>query len=331
MATMRCVRFDRPGGPEVLDLAEMERPAPGPGEVLLRVEAAGMNRADLAQRAGVYPPPPGASPLLGLEAAGAVAAVGDGVTSLREGDRVCALTPGGAYAEYVRVDASHCMPFPVGFSAIQAAAVPEAAMTVWSNIFTQARLAPGERLLVHGGTSGVGSFAIQLAVARGHEVLATVGSQEKMAAVARWGARAIHHRDEVFEQRALELTGGRGVDVILDIVGGEYTARNVRALAMDGRLVQIAFQQGATATLEWMEVLRRRAVLTGTLLRPRSNEDKAGITATLLREVWPLYAAGTLPPPVVDRVFAMDDVRAAHAYMDSGRHIGKIVLAWDPV
>lgn len=306
----------------------MARPEPAPGEVLLRVEAVGMNRADLAQRAGFYPPQPGASPLLGLEAAGTVGAVGAGVTSLREGDRVCALTPGGAYAQYVRVPASHCLPFPQGCSVIEAAAIPEAAMTVWSNVFMQARLAPGESLLVHGGTSGVGSFAIQLAIARGHAVLATVGSSEKVAAVTQWGARAIHHREERFEARVLELTGGRGVDVILDIVGGDYTPRNVKALALDGRLVQIAFQQGATATLEWMEVLRRRAVLTGSLLRPRSIEDKVGITSALLREIWPLYAAGTLPRPVIDRVFAMDDVRQAHAYMDSGRHIGKIVLAW---
>ncbi|WP_205960683.1 NAD(P)H-quinone oxidoreductase [Ramlibacter rhizophilus] len=327
---MRCVQVEGPGGPEVLRLAEMPLPEPGPGEVRLKVQAVGMNRADIAQRAGTYPPPPGANPLLGLEAAGTVDAVGEGVDTLHAGDAVCALTPGGAYAQYVCVPASHCLPFPPGFDLVQAAAFPEAAWTVWSNVYEQARLAPGERLLVHGGASGVGSFAIQLAVARGHEVLATVGSAQKAAIVEGWGARAIRYREERFEDRVTELTGGRGVNVILDMVGGDYTARNVRCLALDGRLVQIAFQQGATATLEWMEVLRRRAVITGTLLRPRSVEDKARIGTAVVRELWPLYASGRLAPPVVDRVFPMTEVQAAHAYMDSGRHVGKIVLAWNP-
>ncbi|MBL0421089.1 NAD(P)H-quinone oxidoreductase [Ramlibacter sp. AW1] len=325
---MRCVQIERPGGPEVLSIGEAPRPEAGPGEVLIRVEAAGMNHADLAQRAGKYPPPPDASPLLGLEAAGTVAAVGPGVQSLREGDRVCTLTHGGAYAEYVRAPAAHCLPFPAGCRAAEAAAVPEVAMTVWSNVWGHGRLAPGERLLVHGGASGIGSFAIQLAVARGHEVLATVGSPGKVAAVSRWGAKPIAYREEPFEDRVAALTDGRGVDVILDMVGGDYTPRNVRCLAMDGRLVQIAFLQGGSTTLNWMDVLRRRAVLTGSLLRPRSTQDKARIVAELQREVWPLYAAGTLPRPVVDRVFPFEQVRQAHEFMDSGAHIGKIVLEW---
>ncbi len=328
--TMRQIEMSGPGGPEVLHMAEGPRPQPGPGEVLVRVKAVGMNNADLGQRAGRYPPPPGASPLLGLEMSGTIEALGpeQGDSPWQVGDAVCALTAGGAYAEFVAVPASLCMPLPPGFTHVQAAALPEAAMTVWSNIFMLGALAPGESLLVHGGASGIGSYAIPLAHALGHPVFATVGSADKAVAVKSWGATPILHTEQDFEAEIARLTQGRGVDVILDMVGGDYTARNIRCLAMDGRLVQLAFLKGPKVEIDLMDVVRRRARLTGSLLRPRSVAEKTAIVQALMQHVWPLYQSGRLPRPVIDRVIPMAGVRKAHEHMESGRHIGKIILSW---
>jgi NADPH2:quinone reductase len=327
---MRQVCFDHFGGPEVLHMAEVARPEPATGEVRIRVAAAGINRADLAQREGSYAPPPGASTVLGLEVSGTVDAVGAGVPADWLGRRVCSLTAGGGYAEWVCVPAALCMALPPGFDLVQAAAFPEAAMTVWSNVFQLGRLAKGESLLVHGGTSGVGAFAIALARALGHEVFATAGGERKCEVVRAWGATAIDHRSQDFAERVLAGTGGRGVDVVLDMVGGGYLARNVSCLAMDGRVVQIAFLQGARAELDLMQLMRRRAVLTGSLLRPRADTEKAAIVRELVAQVFPLIASGRLAPPVIDSVLAMTDAHQAHARMATSAHIGKLVLAWEP-
>lgn len=260
---------------------------------------------------------------------GVVDALGPDVSgAVSVGERVCALTAGGSYAEYVTVPAALCLPIPAGFTPVQAAALPEAAMTVWSNIFMLAAMAPGESLLVHGGASGIGSHAIPLARALGHAVYATVGSAEKARAVAGWGAIPIVHTEQDFEAEILRLTNQRGVDVILDMVGGDYTARNIRCLAMDGRVVQLAFLKGGEVSLNLMDLVRRRARLTGSLLRPRSVQDKAAIVEALRARVWPLFEDGRLAPPVIDHVFPMEQVCQAHERMESGRHIGKIVLTW---
>jgi NADPH:quinone reductase len=323
--TMRLIEADGPGGPEVLHIAEGPVPAFGPDDVLIRVAAAGLNRADLMQRAGKYPPPPDASPILGLEVAGEIAARGDAVTQWEPGDKVCSLTHGGGYAEYVAVPASHCLPVPQGFSMVEAAALPEAAMTVWSNIFDRAHLKPGETLLVHGGTSGVGSFAIQYAVAFGSPTFATAGGETKCAAVRKFGAQAIDYRSEDFVQAVLAATEGRGVDVILDIIGGDYTLRNLHAIAKDGRIAQVSWQDGNMVQIDLALMARKRATLTGSHLRPRTREDKAAIVAALRDKVWPLYEGGGIRP-LIHAVYPLEEAAAAHREMAAGSHIGKIVL-----
>jgi NADPH:quinone reductase len=323
---MRVVEISRFGGPEVLVPARRPVPEPGEGEILIRVHAAGVNRPDALQRAGGYEPPPGASDLPGLEAAGEVAAVGPGAERWRVGDRVCALLPGGGYAEYVTTPAAHALPVPGGLPMTEAAGLCETFFTVWSNVFERGRLAAGEAFLVHGGSSGIGTTAIQLAAARGARVFATAGSAEKCAACERLGAeRAINYREEDFVAVVQELTGGGGVDVILDMVGGAYIPRNVRALALEGRLVLIAFLGGAKVELNFSPVMRRRLTITGSTLRPQSVEAKARIAAGVEREVWPLIEAGRIRP-VLDQTFPLEEAAAAHARMESSAHIGKIIL-----
>lgn len=325
---MKQVTFSQFGPPQVMGVTQAPLPQPRAGEVRIRVAAAGINRADVAQRQGTYAAPPGASPILGLEVSGHIDALGAGPHTLAEGDAVCALTAGGGYAEYVCVPAAHCLPIPRGLSVIEAAALPEAAMTVWSNLFGPRHLREGETLLVHGGTSGIGSFAILLARALGHPTIATVGNAEKLRCVHGWGAQGINYREVDFVDEVQRLTQGRGVDVVLDMVGHDYVNRNLRCLAMDGRIVQIAFQKGARANVDLMELLRRRAVLTGSLLRPRSDHDKASIVAELKTRVWPLFASGCLPAPPIDTVFPMAHVGEAHERMEASLHIGKMLLVW---
>lgn len=320
---MRVIEISRPGGPEVLVPATRPEPVPGEGEIVIRVGWAGVNRPDALQRAGNYAPPPGASDLPGLEASGHVAAVGPGVTRWREGDAVCALLPGGGYAEYVVTHAAHALPVPQGMDLRAAACLPETFFTVWSNVFERGGLQAGERFLVHGGTSGIGTTAIQLAAARGARVFATAGSDEKCAACLELGAEAaINYREADFVER---MRAEGGADLILDMVGGEYLPRNVKALADDGRLVQIAFLQGPRVALNFAEVMVRRLAITGSTLRPQSVAAKARIAAALEAEVWPLLAAGRIAP-VMDSEFALEDAAKAHARMESSEHIGKIVL-----
>jgi NADPH2:quinone reductase len=325
-ARMQAVEITRPGGPEVLQVTQRPTPAPKPGEVVIAVTTAGVNRPDCFQRAGSYAPPPGASDLPGLEVAGTVAALGEGVTQWRIGDAVCALTPGGGYAQYCATPAAHCLPVPRGMTLAQAAALPETFFTVWINVFERARLSPGETLLVQGGSSGIGVTAIQMARAFGHRVFATAGSAEKCAACERLGAeRAVNYRTEDFVEVVKQLTGGRGVDVILDMVGGEYVPRELKCLATDGRLSIIAFLGGSKASLDMSDILYRRLTITGSTLRPRSIEYKAQVAAALRERVWPLLEAGTLRP-VIYQTFALDQAAAAHALMESSVHIGKILL-----
>jgi putative PIG3 family NAD(P)H quinone oxidoreductase len=324
--TMRVVEITAPGGPEVLVPATRPVPEPAAGEILIRVHAAGVNRPDALQRAGAYAPPPGASDLPGLEAAGEVAAVGPGVTEWSVGDPVCALLPGGGYAEYALTHAAHALPVPEGLSMLEAAALCETFFTVWHNVFERGHLQAGETFLVHGGSSGIGTTAIQLASARGARVFATAGSAEKCAACLRLGAeRAIDYREADFVAAVREATGGRGVDLILDMVGGEYLARDVRALATDGRLVMIAFLGGAVAELNFAQVMTKRLTITGSTLRPQSIEAKARMAAALRAEVWPLLASGRIAP-VMDRAYPLEAAAEAHARMESSAHIGKIVL-----
>ena len=325
-AVMRVVEITQPGKPEVLKPASRPLPQPKTGEVLVKVEAAGVNRPDVLQRTGHYPVPPGASDIPGLEIAGRVAAAGVGVSGWRVGDAVCALVQGGGYAEYCAAPALQCLPIPNGLSAIEAASLPETFFTVWSNVFDRARLAPGESFLVHGGSSGIGVTAIQMVKAFGHTVFATAGSPEKCAACEKLGAdRAIDYKTEDFAAVVQDATGGRGVDVILDMVGGDYVDRELKCLADDGRIVLIAFLGGSRATLNLNEILRRRLVVTGSTLRPRPVEFKGAIAAKLREKVWPLVEAGRIKP-VVHETFPLDQAARAHELMESGRHIGKIVL-----
>ena len=320
------VEIAEPGPPEVLRPARRPVLPPGPGEVLVRVAAAGVNRPDVLQRLGRYPPPPGASDVPGLEVAGEVAAVGEGVEGWRAGDAVCALVAGGGYAEYCLAPAPQCLPVPRGLSVGEAAALPETFFTVWTNVFERGRLAPGETLLVHGGSSGVGTAAISLARALGSRVLATAGSPEKCAACATLGAeRAINYRDEDFVAVVKERTGGRGADVILDMVGGDYIPRNLDCLALEGRLVLIALQRGARAELSFATLLSRRLTITGSSLRPRTVEQKGAIARALRENVWPLLESGQVRP-VVHARFPLAEAAAAHRLMESGAHIGKIIL-----
>jgi len=324
--TMKVVDALEPGGPEALVVVERPMPDVGPRDVLIEVAAAGVNRPDILQRRGRYPPPPGAPAHPGLEVAGVVVAVGAEVDTLRSGDRVCALLAGGGYAEYCAVPVEQVLPVPAGLSLVEAASLPEAYFTVWSNLYGAGRLAAGEWLLVHGGASGIGTAAIQLARARGSVVIATAGSAENGRFCRALGAaHAIDYRTEDFVAAVARLTDGRGVDVILDMVGGAYLPRNLEALAMDGRLVTIGIQGGAAGTLDLWRVMRRRLTLTGSLLRPRSVEFKGAVRAQLEQHVWPLFENGTLRT-VVDKVFPLAQAAAAHAYMESGAHPGKIVL-----
>ena len=319
---MRAVEITRPGGPEVLVIGQRPVPVPGYGQVLIRVAWAGVNRPDALQRAGLYAPPPGASDLPGLECSGMIESVGPGV-SLAVGDRVCALLPGGGYAEYAVTPAAHCLPIPAGLSLQQAACLPETFFTVWSNVFMRGGLQGGERFLVHGGSSGIGTTAIQLAHAFGARVFATAGDDAKCAACVGLGAElAINYKTTDFVD-VVKAQGG--ADVILDMVGGDYMARNISALADDGRLVQIAFLQGPKAELNMAPFMMRRLTWTGSTLRPQSDLAKGRIAGQLLAHVWPLLVAGKVAP-VIDSEFTLAEAAAAHARMESSAHIGKIVL-----
>ena len=323
---MRAVEVSAPGPPEVLKPIERPDPVPGTGEVRIRVAAAGVNRPDVLQRKGAYPPPPGASDLPGLEVAGVIDALGDGVAGWRVGDRVCALVSGGGYAALCTAPAVQCLPIPASMDFVTAAAIPETFFTVWTNVFDRGRLRTGETALFHGGSSGIGTTAIQLAVARGARVFATAGSDEKCRACERLGAeRGINYRTEDFVNVIKQVTDGRGVDLILDIVGGDYIARDLVALAVEGRLVVIGFMGGDTATLDFRRILGRRLTITGSTLRPRTPAEKGEIAAALRREVWPLVERG-LVQPVIYRTFPLEQAAAAHALMESSEHVGKIVL-----
>lgn len=322
---MRVVEIAAPGGPEVLRVARRPVPVPGAGEILIEVHAAGVNRPDALQRAGAYAPPPGASDLPGLECAGVVAAVGPGV-KWAVGERVCALLPGGGYADYAVTHQDHALPIPGSLGMIEAAALCETFFTVWSNVFVRGGLKAGESFLVHGGSSGIGTTAIQLAAARGARVFATAGSEAKCRACVDLGAElAINYRAEDFVEAVRAATHGAGVNLILDMVGGSYLARDVKALAPDGRLVMIAHLEGAKVELNFGLVMAKRLTITGSTLRPQSIEAKAVIAADLEREVWPLLAAGRIAP-VMDEVFALEEAAEAHARMESSAHVGKIVL-----
>ena len=323
---MRAIEISAPGAPDVLHLAERPVPVPGPGQVVLKVAYAGVNRPGALQRAGLYNPPAGASDLPGLEASGTIAACGAGVLGLQQGQQVCALLPGGGYAEYAVTQAAHCLPVPNGFDLKQAACLPETFFTVWSNVFQRGGLKAGERFLLHGGSSGIGTTAIQLARAFGARVFTTAGSDAKCRACLDLGAeRAVNYRETDFVPI---MQGEGGADVILDMVGGDYIARNLDALADDGRLVQIAFLQGPKTSLNFTQVMTRRLTLTGSTLRPQSDVAKARIAASLLSQVWPLLSAGRIAP-VIDSCFDLDQAAQAHARMETSTHIGKIVLRID--
>lgn len=323
---MRAIEISAPGAPDVLHLAERPVPVPGPGQVVLKVAYAGVNRPDALQRAGLYNPPAGASDLPGLEASGTIAACGAGVLGLQQGQQVCALLPGGGYAEYAVTQAAHCLPVPNGFDLKQAACLPETFFTVWSNVFQRGGLKAGERFLLHGGSSGIGTTAIQLARAFGARVFTTAGSDAKCRACLDLGAeRAVNYRETDFVPI---MQGEGGADIILDMVGGDYIARNLDALADDGRLVQIAFLQGPKTSLNFTQMMTRRLTLTGSTLRPQSDVAKARIAASLLSQVWPLLSAGRIAP-VIDSCFDLDQAAQAHARMETSTHIGKIVLRID--
>ncbi|MGE5548048.1 MAG: NAD(P)H-quinone oxidoreductase [Solirubrobacterales bacterium] len=323
--TMTCIEITQPGPADVLKPATRPTPRPGKGEVLIRVAAAGINRPDVLQRQGAYPAPPGASDLPGLEVAGTIAALGEGVTSWTVGDAVCALVPGGGYAGFATTDARHCLPVPKGLDMVQAAALPETVFTVWHNVFERGGLKAGERFLVHGGASGIGTTAIQMAKGLGATVFATAGGQAKCEACRTLGAdRAIDYTAEDFVEVVKAETKG-GVNVILDMVGGDYIPRNIKALAPDGRLVNIAFLKGSTADLNFMSVMLKRLTLTGSTLRPQSDEAKARMAASLRDKVWPLIEAGRIRP-VVHATYPLEKAAEAHGLMESNTHIGKIVL-----
>ncbi len=325
-ATMTAIEVSEPGGPDALKPATQPLPTPGADEVLIKVAAAGVNRADILQRRGFYPPPPGAPNTPGLEVAGTVAALGSGVGTCKPGDEVCALLAGGGYAEYCAVPAPQVLPVPKGLSMIEAAGVPETFFTVWTNVFDQAGLETGERFLVHGGSSGIGTTAIQLARAFGAEVYATAGSAEKCAACEKLGAaRAINYREEDFVAVIKEATNGEGVNVILDMVGGDYVQRNFEVLAIEGRLVNIAFLGGVKAQVNFDPFLRKRLTFSGSTLRARSVEQKGAIAASLHEKVWPLLEDGTIRS-VIDSTVPLADAAKAHERMESSAHIGKIVL-----
>ena len=325
---MQAIEISAPGGPEVLRLVERPVPQPGRDEVLVRVAAAGVNRPDVLQRMGAYPPPPGASDLPGLEIAGTVVAVGQGAEMLI-GRRVCALVAGGGYAQYCVAPMGTCLPVPEVLRMTEAAAMPETLFTVWVNLFERGFAADGDTVLVHGGTSGIGTMAILLGRLFGLEVIVTCGSAEKcIAAKAIGAAHAINYREADFVEAVKQATGGNGVDVVLDMVGGDYLPRNLACLADDGRHVSIAFQRGATAEVPIMEIMRRRLTLTGSTLRPRDVQFKTMVADELAKTVWP-YVEGNRLKPVIDKVFPLAEAAAAHARMESGDHVGKIVLSME--
>jgi NADPH:quinone reductase len=323
---MIAIEIKEPGGPEVLVPVERRKPLMGEGDVLIRVAAAGVNRPDVMQRQGRYPPPPGASDIPGLEVAGTVEIVGTQAGPWQIGDQVCALVSGGGYAEYCTAPAPQCLPVPRGMDLVHAAAIPETTFTVWTNVFERGRLAPGESLLVHGGSSGIGTTAIQLANALGARVFATAGSAEKCAACEALGAeRAINYRDADFVAVVKEATGGKGVDVVLDMVAGDYLQRNLDVLAMDGRLVQIGTMGGVKAQINLIPVLQRRLWITGSTLRARSVAEKGAVAKAVHERVWPLFESGAVKVPV-HATFPLRDAAAAHRVMDASSHIGKLVL-----
>jgi putative PIG3 family NAD(P)H quinone oxidoreductase len=323
---MKQIEFGPDPRAESMRLVEAPVPAPKPGEMLIKVDHAGVNRPDLMQRSGKYPPPPDASPVLGLEVSGHIASLGAGVSGWPLGTAVCALTPGGGYAEYCTAPAGQVLPVPAGLSLAQAAGMPETWFTVWANVVELGKLATGERLLVHGGASGIGLAAIDLAALRGASCIVTVGAEDKARFCRDFGAQAaINYRTEDFVARVKELTEGAGVDVVLDMVGGDYIPRNLSLLRRDGRLVLIAFQRGARVEVDFNGVLRNRLVITGSAMRPRTVAEKTALRDALLREVWPACAAGRVRTHV-DRIFPLAEAAAAHQLMESGRHIGKILL-----
>ena len=328
--TMRAIGFAAPGGPDVLALEDgVAVPQPAPGEVLLKVAYAGVNRPDCIQRQGLYPPPPGASPILGLEASGEIVAVGEGVDPARLGEHVCALTPGGSYAEYCTVPQGHVLPVPDALTMAEAAAIPETLFTVWHNVFQRGMARDGETLLVHGGTSGIGTMAIMLGKAFGLTTIVTAGSEEKCDAARRVGAdHAIDYKTTDFVEAVGLITGETGVDLVLDMVSGDYVARNLKCLRPGGRHVTIAVLGGMKADINMALVMSKRLTLTGSTLRPRSDAFKTALRDEIAREAWPLVEDGTIRP-VMDEIFALGDAAAAHARMEGGDHIGKIVLAVD--
>ena len=329
-ATMRFIRFNGSGGPDIITLAEGPLPVPGPGQVLVKVAAAGINRPDCLQRAGGYPPPPGATDVPGLEIAGHVVAQGAGVTEPAIGAEVCALVISGGYAEYCLAEAPLCLPVPKGLSLLEAGALPENVLTVYDNVFTRGQLKAGETFLVHGGSSGIGYTAIQLAKAAGAIVYTTAGSDEKCEFCRRIGADvAINYRTEDWPARIKELTGKKGVNVILDMVGGSYMQPNVNSLAIEGRLVQIAFLKSSKTDFDFMPMMLRRLTLTGSTLRARSVELKTAITDRVRQEIWPLYESGRAKP-VIFKTFPLAQARQAHELMETSAHIGKIMLSMEP-
>jgi NADPH:quinone reductase len=323
---MRAVEISQPGGPEVLRLAEVPKPEPKPSEILIKVAAAGVNRPDVLQRMGNYPVPPGASPLPGLEIAGEVAEVGSGVSMWKRGDKVCALANGGGYAEYCAVPETQALPLPKGLSMPEAASLPETCFTVWGNVYDRGRLAPGETLLVQGGTSGIGVTAIQMAAATGNRVFATAGSDEKVAACVKLGAeRAFNYKTQDWVAEVRAATDGKGVNVILDMVGGDYVPRELKCLAEEGRLVFIAYLRGPRTELDIDAVMRKRLTITGSTLRPRTSEFKGYLARNLREKIWPLVEAGRIKPQLY-KTFPLAEAAAAHRLMESSQHIGKIVL-----
>ena len=323
---MKYISHGLGGGPEVLVLAQTDKPTAKPGELLIKVAFAGVNRPDCSQRSGRYPPPKGASPIMGLEVSGHIESIGEGVLGWKVGDRACALCNGGGYAEFVSVPASQVLPIPQGMGLLQAAALPENYFTVWVNVFQRGHLKAGETLLVHGGSSGIGLTAIQLAKAFGATVFSTAGSDEKNTASLKAGAdAAFNYKTQDFVTESLKATDARGVDMVLDMVGGDYVERNFKALAVEGRLIQIAFLQGAKVNVDLTTLMVKRIAYTGSTLRPRSTEDKAQIAQALLDHVWPLLSKG-MALPVIHRIFDLGEAAMAHALMESSVHIGKIML-----
>jgi len=329
--TMRAIEIKTPGGPETLTIATRTTPTPEQHQVLIKVAAAGVNRPDVMQRKGMYPPPPGASDIPGLEISGTIVALGEQVDHLNIGDQVCALVTGGGYAEYCLASADCCLPIPAGLSFIQAAALPETFFTVWSNVFDRARLQPGETLLVHGGSSGIGTTAIQLAKTFNAKVFVTAGSAEKCRRCVQLGAdAAINYHDEDFVDVILNLTQNKGVDVILDMVGGDYLPRNIKCMADDARLVQIAVQHGPKSDINLLPIMLKRLTITGSTLRARNDAFKANIAKQLLNNVWPLLEIGLIKP-IIHSTFSLSDAAKVHELMESSQHFGKIILEVNPI